>query len=37
MTKLLVWPLFATLIDINLYFIIMAALMFTNYFVIKLS
>jgi len=37
MTKLLLWPLFATLIDINLYFIIMAALMFTNYFVIKLS
>jgi NADH-ubiquinone oxidoreductase chain 5 len=37
MTKLLLWPIFASLIDINLYFIIVVTLMFTNYFVIKLS
>ena len=37
MTKLLLWPIFAALIDINLYFIVIATLMFTNYFVIKLS
>ena len=36
MTKLLLWPIFASLIDINLYFIFLT-LMFTNYFVIKLS
>ena len=37
MTKLLLWPIFAALIDINLYFIIVVTLMFTNYFVVKLS
>jgi len=37
MTKLLLWPIFASLIDINLYFIVIITLMFTNYFVIKLS
>jgi len=36
MTKLLLWPIFASLIDINLYFIVIMTLMFTNYFVIKL-
>tara|TARA_B110000093_G_C12959377_1_gene406453 strand:- start:1228 stop:3042 length:1815 start_codon:yes stop_codon:yes gene_type:complete len=37
MTKLLLWPIFASLIDINLYFVVLSTLMFTNYFVIKLS
>jgi NADH-ubiquinone oxidoreductase chain 5 len=37
MTKLLLWPIFASLVDINLYFVVIATLMFTNYFVIKLS
>ena len=36
MTKLLLWPMFASSIDINLYFIVLITLMFTNYFVIKL-
>lgn len=36
-TKLLLWPIFASLIDINLYFILILTLMFTNYFVIKFS
>jgi len=37
MTKLLLWPIFVSLVDINLYFIVLITLMFTNYFVIKLS
>lgn len=37
MTKLLLWPIFAALIDINLFFVVLSTLMFTNYFVIKLS
>jgi NADH-ubiquinone oxidoreductase chain 5 len=36
MTKLLLWPIFAALIDINLFFVVLSTLMFTNYFVIKL-
>lgn len=37
MTKLLLWPIFASLVDINLYFLIFMTLLFTNYFVIKLA